>query len=113
MSLTFIDTNALPKSLAGAGQGSFTEILNDALVGAKNIVATLRWLAPGDSLAASNDATHFQLIYLMDGDATISLDGKATASKKGGGVYVGPNESASIAQAGTGTTKVFRLSCRR
>ena len=47
---TFIDTNKLPR--VKTPQGEATEILNSALVGAKNVLGTLRWLKSGEHFEA-------------------------------------------------------------
>src|SRR5271167_4072834 len=72
-SLTFIVTNKLPR--VKTPQGEVTEILNRQLVGAKNVLGTLRWLSPGDKFEAARQEKH-QLIYLMEGQGSIRLDGK-------------------------------------
>src|SRR3984885_14527024 len=95
-SLTFIDTNKLPR--VKTPQGEATEILNGPLVGAKNVLGTLRWLQSGESFTAPLEGKH-QLIYLMDGKGVIKLDGKDYDVAKGAGVYLGPTETATI-QAG-------------
>ncbi len=97
-SLTFIDTNKLPR--VKTPQGEVTEILNQQLVGAKNVLGTLRWLAPGEKFQADALEKH-QLIYLMDGQGSIRLDNKDYDVSRGAGVYLGPSESATI-QAGAG-----------
>jgi hypothetical protein len=107
MSLTFIDTNGLPKRAAN-GSGEFTEVLNEALCGAKNVHGALRWLKGADKFTAAAGGKH-QLIYVMDGKGRIDLDGKTYEVGKGGGIYLGPTESAAIeAQAGT-ALKLFHL----
>jgi hypothetical protein len=105
-SLTFIDTNQLPR--VKTPQGEVTEILNQQLVGAKNVLGTLRWLAPGEKFEAGPQEKH-QLIYLMEGQGSIRLDNKDYDVARGAGVYLGPSESASI-QAGAGSPlKLFHL----
>jgi glyoxylate utilization-related uncharacterized protein len=108
MSLTFIDTNKIPRSRT-SGSGEFAEILNEKLCGAKNVAGSLRWLGPGEKLDVRSDANTHQLIYLMQGEATITLDSKDHGVRKGSGVYVGPSESVSIRQAGTAPLKLFHL----
>jgi quercetin dioxygenase-like cupin family protein len=104
--LTFIDTNTLPR--VKTPQGEVTEILNGQLVGAKNVLGTLRWLSPGEKFQAEPLEKH-QLIYLMEGQGSIRLDNKDYEVARGAGVYLGPSESASI-QAGAGSTlKLFHL----
>ena len=106
MSLTFIDTNKLPR--VNTPSGAMTEILNEKLAGAKNIVTTVRWLNSGQTYDARATEKH-QLIYLMDGEATITLAGKEYQVKKGAGVYLGPSETATVtAQAGA-SAKLLQL----
>jgi len=105
MTTTFIDTNKLPR--IDTPHGEFTEILNGPLVGAKNVLGTLRWLDAGESFHAERTGKH-QLIYLMDGSAVIQLEGKDYEVSKGAGVYLGPTDSATIRPAG-GTIKLFHL----
>ena len=105
-SLTFIDTNQLPR--VKTPQGEVTEILNQHLVGAKNVLGTLRWLSPGEKFQAEPLEKH-QLIYLMEGQGSIRLDDKDYDVARGAGVYLGPSESATI-QAGAGSPlKLFHL----
>jgi len=109
-SLTFIDTNQLPR--VKTPQGEVTEILNQKLVGAKNVFGTLRWLAPGEKFQTDPVEKH-QLIYLMEGQGTIRLhdkdDNQDYDVARGAGVYLGPSESATI-QAGAGSPlKLFHL----
>lgn len=106
MSLTFIDTNTLPRKTA-PGQGEMTEVLNEALCGAKNVVASLRWLKAGDVFQADVTDRH-QLVYLMDGSGRITLEGKSYDVTKGAGVYLGPSERAAI-EAMNGSLKLFVL----
>lgn len=105
-SLTFIDTNQLPR--VKTPQGEVTEILNRELVGAKNVFGTLRWLGPGEQFDAAAQEKH-QLIYLMEGEGSIRLDGKDYPVSRGAGVYLGPSESARIQAAPGGTLKLFHL----
>ena len=106
MTTTFIDTNQLPR-LKGP-QGEFTEVLNSQLVGAKNVLATLRWLNAGERFDAEVCDRH-QLIYLMEGKGSIRLGGKDYDVAKGAGVYLGPSETASIQAAGGASLKLFHL----
>jgi glyoxylate utilization-related uncharacterized protein len=108
MSLTFIDTNKIPHAQL-PGSGEFAEVLNNQLCGAKNVLGSLRWLQPGETLDVRSDANTHQLIYLMQGEAAITLDSRDHAVKKGSGVYLGPSESATIKQAGTAPLKLFHL----
>ena len=105
-SLTFIDTNKLPR--VKTPQGEVTEILNQQLVGAKNVLGTLRWLSPGEKFQTEPHEKH-QLIYLMEGQGRIRLNDKDYDVSRGAGVYLGPSEAAVI-QAGTGSPlKLFHL----
>jgi len=108
MPLTFIDTNKLPRT-AIPGAGEYTEILNEALCGAKNGVVSLRWLKAGDKFKAEAFDKH-QLIYLMDGDGKgrINLNDKNYDVGKGAGVYLAPSESATI-EATNGALKLFHV----
>jgi len=106
MTTTFINTNELPR--VESAQGEFTEILNGALVGARNVLGTLRWLEAGESFHAAAIGKH-QLIYLMEGSGAIELDGKSYDVTKGSGVYLGPTESATIRAAKGGSMKLFHL----
>jgi len=107
MSLTFIDTNKLPKK-PSAGQGEVTEVLNQALCGAKNVLGSLRWLKPAETFNVEAAGKH-QLIYLMDGKGSIRLNDKAYDVEKGAGVYLGPSETATIQAASGAALKLFHL----
>ena len=104
--LTFIDTKSLPR--VKTPHGEITEILNKQLCGAKNVLGTLRWLTPGETYDAAASEKH-QLIYLMEGQGKIRLNGKEYEVKKGAGVYLGPSEGASIEATGSSELKVFQL----
>jgi hypothetical protein len=107
MSLTFIDTNKLPKK-ASTGQGEVTEVLNQALCGARNVQGSLRWLKSAETFKPDATDKH-QLIYLMEGKGSIRLNNRDCAVEKGGGIYLGPSETATI-QAGSGAPlKLFHL----
>jgi len=106
MPLTFIDTNKLPKQASNAGE--VTEVLNQALCGAKNVHGSLRWLKSAETFNPAATDKH-QLIYLMEGKGNIRLNGKDYNVEKGAGIYLGPSETASI-QAGSGASlKLFHL----
>jgi hypothetical protein len=108
MSLTFIDTNKLPKSKS-TDSGEVTEILNKALCGAENVVGKLHWLRNGQHLDSGRDSKEHQLFYLMEGAGTITLNSKDYGVKKGAGVYLGPMESATIRQSGSAPLKLLHL----
>ena len=106
MSLTFINTNTLPRK-AVPGAGEVTEVLNQTLCGAKNGLCSLRWLKPGEKFKAEALDKH-QLIYLLDGRGRIKLNDKLYDVTRGAGVYLGPLETAAI-EADSGTLKLFHL----
>jgi glyoxylate utilization-related uncharacterized protein len=108
MALTFIDTNKIPAAKL-SGSGEFAEILNKDLCGAENVVGALRWLHSGEKLEVRSDRNTHQLVYLMQGEATITLDSRDHNVRKGSGVYVGPTESVAIKQVGTEPLKLFHL----
>jgi glyoxylate utilization-related uncharacterized protein len=109
MATTHINTNGIPRKKLNGGQGEVAEIVNQALCGAENVLGMLRWLKDGEHFATESlEATH-QLLYLMEGDGVISLRGKNVEVKRGGGVYLGPTETASIRHAGDSTLKLLHL----
>ena len=106
MALTFIDTTKLPR--IKTPQGEATEILNQQLAGAKNVLGTLRWLNAGNTYTAEASDKH-QLIYLMEGAASIRLENQDYEVKKGAGVYLGPWETATLSAPAGATAKLFHL----
>jgi hypothetical protein len=108
--LTFIDTNKLPR--VKTPQGEVTEVLNEKLVGAKNVFGTLRWLSPGEKIEAQPGGKH-QLIYLMEGQGSIRLENKNYDVSRGAGVYLGPSESATITAGAGSPLKLFHLTVPR
>ena len=108
MSTTFIHTADCARSRV-AGAGEVAEILNPQLCGAKNVLGMLRWLSGDDRLAPAPKAATHQLLYLMEGEGVITLNGKDYAVGRGAGVYLGPNETATIRPSGRGTVKLFHL----
>ena len=107
MSLTFIDTNKLPKK-ASEGQGEVTEVLNEALCKAKNVQGSLRWLKSAETFKPDAANKH-QLIYLMEGKGRIRLNDRDYDVEKGAGIYLGPSETATIQAANGATLKLFHL----
>lgn len=108
MAITHIDANKIPRT-AYPGSGEFAELLNGPLCGAKNVVATLHWLRHGDCLDARSDSNSHQLLYLMEGEATITLNSEEHQVAKGAGVYLGPSEAAQVAHRGLQPLKIFHL----
>ena len=107
MANTYIDSNQIPRTRV-AGAGEVSEVLNNQLAGAKNVVATVHWLNRGDRLNAGAPNFH-HLVYLMEGEATINLNGVDHQVAKGAGVYLGPSETASISHSGSAPLKLFHL----
>lgn len=107
MPLTFIDTNKLAKK-ASAGQGEVTEVLNEALCGARNVRGSLRWLKPAETYKPDAIDRH-QLIYLMEGKGSIRLNDRDYDVEKGAGIYLGPSETATFQAAGGASLKLFHL----
>ncbi len=107
MPLTFIETATLHRQ-PSTGQGEVTDILSEALCGAKNGRGMLRWLKPGERFSPEAGERH-QLIYLMEGKGTITLDGKTYDVAKGAGVYLGPTETATITVDHGAELKLFHL----
>src|SRR5262252_8222961 len=92
----FIDTNKLPRKQTP--EGELTEILNNELAGAKNVLGMLRWLKSGETFKAEAGSKH-QLLYLMEGQGSIALENKSHEVTKGMGIYLGPSETATISAA--------------
>jgi mannose-6-phosphate isomerase-like protein (cupin superfamily) len=108
MTTTFIRTGECAKhKLAGAGE--VAEIMNEKLCGAENGLGMLRWLRAGERLEAGTEENSHQLIYLMEGQGVITLDAKDYEVGKGAGVYLGPNERATVRHAGGAPLKLFHL----
>jgi hypothetical protein len=102
----FIDTNNLPR--VKMPQGEATEILNQQLAGAKNVLGTLRWLKAGEKFQTDACDKH-QLLYLMEGKGSINLENKDHEVSKGMGVYLAPSETASFKAADGASLKIFHL----
>jgi glyoxylate utilization-related uncharacterized protein len=102
----FIDTNRLPRKPAPGGE--LTEILSSELQGAKNVLGMLRWVKSGEAFKADAGPKH-QLLYLMEGNGTITLENKDHEVSKGMGIYLGPSETATISAAPGATVKIFHL----
>jgi len=102
----FIDTNKLPRK--STAQGELTEILNSELAGAKNVLGVLRWLKPGEKFNAEAGDKH-QLVYLMEGQGSLTLEKKEHEVQKGMGLYLGPAETATFQAAPGSSLKLFHL----
>lgn len=108
MSTTFIHTAECARRRA-AGSGEVAEILNAQLCGARNVLGMLRWVSGSDRLSPAPKAATHQLLYLMEGEGFISLNGKEYPVGRGAGVYLGPNETATFRTSGSGALKLFHL----
>lgn len=113
MALTYIDTEKCARLKLPGRQGTVAEIVNGPLCRAENLVAMLRWLNAGESVDAEPRQDKHQLIYLMEGDGVINLDGKNHKVSKGAGIYLGPGETASIRAASAGPLKLLHLVVRK
>ncbi len=109
MSTTHIDTNRISRKKLNGGQGEVAEIVNQALCGAENVLAMLRWLSDGEHFATESLEDTHQLLYLMEGEGVISLGDDDVKVSKAAGVYLGPTETASIRHAGNSTLKLLHL----
>jgi quercetin dioxygenase-like cupin family protein len=108
MTATFIKTGDCPKR-KNAGAGEVAEIMNEKLCGAKNGLGMLRWLRAGERLQAGAEKNSHQLIYLMEGQGVITLNAKDHEVGKGAGIYLGPNEQATVRHTGSAPLKLFHL----
>jgi len=106
---TFIDTGTCQRVSVEELGGEVAEIVNRQLCGAKDVVAMLRWLTAGQTFVAAAQANTHQLIYVMAGEGVIGLDGTDYPVTQGAGVYLEPDESATVAHAGAGETKLLHL----
>ena len=109
MATTFIDTNKIVPIPLDGNRGRCAEILSGTVGKAKNVVGRLLWLEAGQGIEAANNQSTHQVLYLMEGKASIRLDGKDYEAGEGAGIYLGPSESASIREAGGSTLKLLNL----
>jgi hypothetical protein len=109
MTTTFINTAECARMKLDGAQGEVAEILNRDLCGAQNVLGMLRWLGKEEHLEARCSAEQHQLIYLMEGEGVISLEKKDYGVRKGAGVYLGPEESATVRQTGATPLKLLHL----
>jgi hypothetical protein len=109
MTTKFIKTGDCARMKVPGNQGEVSEILNHALCGAKNGMAMLRWLGPGQRFDAGARQDIHQLVYLMEGEGVITLNNHEYPVAKGAGFYLGPAEAASIRQEGKTPLKLLHL----
>jgi hypothetical protein len=103
----FIDTTVLARTRTASG-GEFVEILNEALVGARHVRGTLRWVPSGERFEVDACPQH-QLVYVMQGGGTIELTGTQHAVTTGAGVYLAPLEQAAVQAGPEGPLQLFHL----
>lgn len=109
MPTTLIHTADCARTTLDNGRGDVAEIINAELCGARDVTGQFRWLAEGNRFdAESLDDTH-QLLYLIEGDGTIELEGKRYEVAQGAGVYLGPSETAGITHRGGTPMKLLHL----
>jgi len=109
MSATFIDTNQCARSTLDDNQGDVADIISRELCGAEDVTGTLRWLAEGQRFDAEPLADTHQLIYMIEGDGVIELEGESYPVKQGAGIYLGPAETASLSHSGSVPLKLLHL----
>src|SRR4030042_5585057 len=107
MTTTFIKTGDCARVKAPGNQGDVSEILNNALCDAKNVIGMLRWLGPGQQFDAQTYTDAHQLVYLMEGAGVVTLNREQYPVAKGAGFYLGPSETANIRQEGKSLLKLF------
>ena len=106
--ITFIDTGACERKSLGEGLGETAEILNSENCGAEQMSASLRWLGEGERLEVAPLPGSHQVIYMMEGNGVVSLEGKEYDVGPGAGLYLGPGEGAAL-RGGGETLKAFHL----
>ncbi|OGL62877.1 MAG: hypothetical protein A3J27_09130 [Candidatus Tectomicrobia bacterium RIFCSPLOWO2_12_FULL_69_37] len=107
--IQFIDTEACERVPQGPGLGTAAEVMGPERCGARNGRGLLRRLGPGERVEAQAMPGARQLLYLMEGEGTIELGGKAHPAGAGMGVFLGLAEGAVIRHAGSAPLKVFHL----
>jgi mannose-6-phosphate isomerase-like protein (cupin superfamily) len=105
--ITFIDTGSCERKTLGEGQGETAEIVNNDNCGAEQMRAALRWLGEGDRFEVAPLPGSHQVIYIMEGNGVVSLNGKEYDVGPGAGLYLGPGEGADL--RGGETLKAFHL----
>ncbi len=106
---TFIKTGDCARGKVPGNQGEVSEIVNNSLCGAKNVVGMLCWIGPSQRFDVQARPDAHQLVYLMEGEGVIALDSEEYPVAKGAGFYLGPSETASIRQEGKASLKLLHL----
>jgi glyoxylate utilization-related uncharacterized protein len=109
MATTLIHTAECIRTKLDNNRGDVAEIINNELCGAEDVTSSLRWLKNGQCFDAELLPNTHQLIYLIEGNGTITLEEKDYEINKGAGVYLGPRETATISQKGEIPTKLLHL----
>ncbi|MGM0432553.1 MAG: AraC family ligand binding domain-containing protein [Spirochaetota bacterium] len=92
----YIDTKACEKIALGKAQGVVAEIMNKELCGAETGIASLRWLGTEERFQTPENFPGIQLLYIIEGEASVSLAGNHYDLEKGSGVYLEQNETVSV-----------------
>jgi glyoxylate utilization-related uncharacterized protein len=108
VALTYIHTDECRKITLPGREGTVAEIVNKHLCGAENVIGMLRWLGEGESFEAGPLEDKHQLIYVMEGEGTVTLTAREYPVSKGAGVYLAPTETAGIRRT-TGRLELFHL----
>ena len=109
MATTLIHTTDCSRTTLDNDRGDVAEIINEQFCGAQDVTGLFRWLDEGNRFDAESLADTHQLLYLIEGDGTIELEGKSYEVAQGAGVYLGPSETAGITQRGGKPTKLLHL----
>lgn len=109
MATTLIHTTDCARTTLDSDRGEVAEIINKELCGAEDVTGLFRWLDTGNRFDADSLADTHQLLYLIEGDGTIELEGKSYEVAQGAGVYLAPTETAGITQRGASPTKLLHL----
>lgn len=106
---TFIDTEKCERISTQDLQGDYAEIVNKELCGADNVLGMLRWLEKGQKYNADSLRDTYQVLYLLEGEATASLNGKDYDISTGMGIYLESEETTRVSQRGAGVSKFLHL----
>ncbi len=109
MAITHIRTADCPRKRLGIGEGLVASIVEEGACGTRNMMAKLRYLKDDDRFdIVPLPGTH-QLVYFMDGEGAITLEGKTYNVTKGAGIYLGPTETAYFEPRGEGILEFFHM----
>jgi mannose-6-phosphate isomerase-like protein (cupin superfamily) len=105
----YIDTDTCEEVHLDDAQGTVKEIMNASLCGASSGTATLRRLSPGEEVTIAGLPQSVQLLYVIEGNALLTLKGRPYPVTPGAGVYLDRNESIHVAQEGTEEAHILHL----